>query len=108
MSRLAALVFLLLACDSNSGNNMNTVPPDMTTLPDLTTVEVPDMAPDMTVVNKGPKGHPGISMMSGGVKASSTNYKAVFSLGQGPGGNNTSSSTNTKNKGGLVGATQGR
>ena len=48
------------------------------------------------------------ALVSGGQVSHSANYTLVGSLGQSPGGNNTSKSPNFQLRGGVVGATQGQ
>jgi hypothetical protein len=56
-------------------------------------------------VGAGP--HDGSAIVSGGVSASSANYKVIMSTGATPGGTS-GTSTGTTNRGGLVGSTQGK
>lgn len=96
------------ACNgSTSGSNNK---PDLSPPADLAQAAPVDLATvnadagrDMGPVQKG---HPGTAIMSGAVTAQSAHYKVQMSLGQGPGGNGTASSANTKLRGGLVGGTQ--
>ena len=50
--------------------------------------------------------HKGTSVMSGGVTATSANFKIIMSTGQAPGGNANGTSANFKARSGLAGATQ--
>ncbi len=58
----------------------------------------------MIVVPK--PGKPGFAIVGAGSFAKSTNYQLVTSVGDSPGGNIVSSSTNYKLKGGVIGTTQ--
>jgi hypothetical protein len=83
----------------------------MTPLPDLLTgMDLANTADMSTPGTDGGtvQGHKGVSVMSGAVSARSQNFRVIMSVGQGPGGNGTGSSANTKHRGGLVGATQGK
>jgi hypothetical protein len=51
---------------------------------------------------------PGVALVSGGTVCASPKYRMIVSLGQGPGGNDSSASPKYRLKGGVVGATQPR
>jgi len=103
---VAALLLATAGCDDNASKGKQ----DMATVDLLTPSPMPDMSKpgDMGPDGGGGiPGHNGMAVMSAAVKASSTNYKAIMSLGQSPGDNKAMKSTNNKAKTGLVGATQG-
>lgn len=112
LMRIQFLVAAVLLATAGCNDSASSGGKDMTTVDLLTPSPMPDMSkpggdmgPDGG--SGGIPGHKGMAVMSGAVKASSTNYKAIMSLGQSPGDNKVMKSTNNKAKTGLVGATQG-
>ncbi len=61
-----------------------------------------DAAPD----GSADAAHGGLTLAAGAVVCSSSSYKLIATLGQGPGDNNSATSANYRLVGGLVGATQ--
>jgi len=57
-------------------------------------------------LDAGPPGNPGLAITTGGTYSTSAHFLVIGAMGESPGGNLTSSSTNFKLQSGVIGATQ--
>jgi hypothetical protein len=65
-----------------------------------------DASPPPDAAPPGFPGGPGRALVGGATVSTSQHYKAIRTLGQGPGGNGVMSSSKHRVQGGVVGATQ--
>jgi hypothetical protein len=66
----------------------------------------PDAVPDATGPGDAAQGHPGEDLVSGGALMTSSNFKLITTLAEGPGGNGVMTSSHYQLRGGLVASSQ--